>query len=156
MFMNHLFFIPRYQLSGFLKLHVVLMAPLLNHINYRVFWWWMDSHLCSLYKDFDHIKWKFSVSLETRLCVVMFSGNGFIRECFRKSTCMGGCFDENRHGVFLEVAWKKGMWCFARADAWENMMFGKDINVTQQTVDDVLWNWFAFLFFAVHLWVSLT
>lgn len=30
-------------------------------------------------------------------------------------------FWEQTHGVFLEAAWRKGTWYFARADAWEHI-----------------------------------
>jgi hypothetical protein len=31
------------------------------------------------------------------------------------------------------------------------MMFGKGMNITQQTVDDAVWYWFALPLFAGHL-----
>jgi hypothetical protein len=35
---------------------------------------------------------------------------------------------------FLETAQQKGIWCFARVDAWKSM-FGRGINTSQQTVN---------------------
>jgi len=67
------------------------------------------------------------------------SGNCLIRGCFCWSRNVGGCFAKNECVVFFwEQPGKKGKWYSAWVDAWENMwcLFGKGINITQQTVAD--------------------
>lgn len=73
-----------------------------------------------------------------------FSGSFLMRRCFVLLDTREDVLQRTGTGHFLEAAWKKGKWCFARIDTFrEHTMFGKGRNVTQQTVDNAGWHWFT-------------
>ena len=72
------------------------------------------------YLNTVQLKWKFLVSLENRWCRMFIWKLSYERMfCWTQTHGRTFCWEQTR-GVFLEAAWKGGMWCFARADAWEN------------------------------------
>lgn len=67
-----------------------------------------------------------------------------MRGCFCQSRHVGECFAEWEQAcvVFLEAAWKKDMWCSARANTWEN------------TTDSGLWC-VVLVYLTIPRWLSL-
>jgi len=76
----------------------------------------------------------------------MFSWKLSYKRMFLLKQICGRVFcKEQTHGVFLQVAWKRASRCLR-----EYMIFGKDINIIQWTVDDAGWYWCAMTFIAGH------
>jgi len=68
----------------------------------------------------------------------------------------GDVFPENRYVVFSGSCLERGpvVFCWSRC-LREHVMFRKDINITQQAVDDAVWHWFALPLFAGRGWALL-
>lgn len=65
------------------------------------------------------------------------------------------CCWEQTYGIFLEVAWTKGISCFATAHSWENMWCLERVWIWPNKQWKTLWYWFIWPLFAGHclLWL---
>jgi hypothetical protein len=96
------------------------------------------------------LKWKFLVSLETRLCLVIF----FSRKCFlRRCFCWSRQIENvllRKDRVFLGAARTK--WIYWR----KHVLVGKGIIITLQPMSDAVWCWYSVPFFSGHHCTLLT